>query len=187
MNYHIYLLAILIGSTIPALEASSSSPSSVARTTTSAAFVDYKARITNHPTTPSSPRAVPTSTGPHDPRTNAWCPSSLPTTALYARRGGRGRRRGRTDSEGGASGIGAAVAQRPSNTTTAAAEASLAVQHAATDHEVLGVAHAHRGVLRPGPLSQALLRIAKVCVYVCERVWGPTEDLPRLVSFALVQ
>lgn len=45
---------------------------------------------------------------------------------------------------------------------TAAAEATLAVQHAATE-DLLRVAHAHRGVLRPGVLSQALLRMAKVC------------------------
>lgn len=52
------------------------------------------------------------------------------------------------------------VAHRPN--VTAAAVATLAVQHAATE-ELLEVAYAHRGVLRPGVLSQALLRMAKVC------------------------
>lgn len=40
-------------------------------------------------------------------------------------------------------------------------DAALAVQHATTA-ELLGVTHHLRDVLRPGHISQALLRIAKV-------------------------
>lgn len=78
---------------------------------------------------------------------------------MHARRGGRGRPRGRTYNGEGAGAVD--VAERPS--VPAAAEATLAVQHAADEDELLRVAHTHLDVLRPGVLAQALLRIAKVC------------------------
>lgn len=91
---------------------------------------------------------------------------SSPLTRMQARRGGKGRRRGRTDGGGPSSGSrvlnGADAVPAKEYSSTAAASATLAVQHAA-HHELLVVAHTHKAVLRPGVLSQALLRIAKVC------------------------
>lgn len=88
-----------------------------------------------------------------------------PLTRMQARRGGKGRRRGRTDGGGASSGShvfdGAGPVPTKESPSTAAAAATLAVQHAA-HHELLVVAHTHKAVLRPGVLSQALLRIAKV-------------------------
>lgn len=87
-----------------------------------------------------------------------------PLTRMQARRGGKGRRRGRTDS-GGPPGSrvfeGAGAVPAKESPSTAAAAATLAVQHA-PHQELLVVAHTHKAVLSPGVLSQALLRIAKV-------------------------
>lgn len=91
---------------------------------------------------------------------------SSPLTRMQARRGGKGRRRGRTDGEGPSSGSrvleGAGAVPVRESPSTAVAAATVAVQHAHHD-ELLMVAHTHKAVLRPGVLSQALLRIAKVC------------------------
>ena len=91
---------------------------------------------------------------------------SSPLTRMQARRGGKGRRRGRKDGGGLSSGShvseGAGAVSAKESPSTAAASATLAVQHA-SHHELLGVAHTHKAILRPGVLSQALLRIAKVC------------------------
>lgn len=84
-----------------------------------------------------------------------------PLTRMHARRGGKGRRRGRTgisDSPRQAGAVANAVREKPS---TAAALAALAVQHASHE-DLLAVAYTHRAALRPGLLSQALLRLAKV-------------------------
>lgn len=93
------------------------------------------------------------------------CNGPSPLTRMQARRGGKGRRRGRTDGGGPSSGSrvseGAGAVPAKESPSTAAASATLAVQHA-SHHELLGVAHTHKAVLRPGVLSQALLRIAKV-------------------------
>lgn len=90
---------------------------------------------------------------------------SSPLTTMQARRGGKGRRRGRTDGGQPSSAScvleGAGALPAKESPSTAAAAAALAVQHAA-HHELLDVAHTHKTVLRPGVLSQALLRIAKV-------------------------
>lgn len=80
---------------------------------------------------------------------------------MHARRGGRGRHGGKLDRAD------IAVADQPQPQRqpprgTAAAEATLAVQHASTADELLQVAHTNRDVLRPGILAQAFLRIAKV-------------------------
>lgn len=89
-------------------------------------------------------------------------PLSTPTT-MHARRGGRGRRRGRTDSYDAAVAVipGERPAKQQQQRQGAAGEATLAVQHAA-DEDLPRVAHDHLAVLRPGVLCQALLRIAKV-------------------------
>ncbi|CAM9857387.1 unnamed protein product, partial [Hapterophycus canaliculatus] len=91
---------------------------------------------------------------------------------LHARRGGKGRRRGKTrsDSPPSAAGVasGAAAVAARETPPTASAAATLAVQHAA-HHELLGVAYTHRALLRPAVLSQALLRVAKPLVRVAKQ------------------
>lgn len=169
MNPHVYLLAFLIGSG-KAPPASSSSAETPPLPGTTAFLVQPAVGLcwrqegsintchARHSLTTTATAA------PHDQHVASRrhrCPTSRRSSSLTradARRGGRGRRRGVLGSEGAASAT--AVAHRPNVTPTA--EATLAVQHAATEEELLRVAHAHRGVLRPGVLSQALLRMAKV-------------------------
>ncbi|CAN0061635.1 unnamed protein product [Scytosiphon promiscuus] len=94
---------------------------------------------------------------------------SSPLTRLHARRGGKGRRRGRAQSDGAPSVAGgAATAAVRETPPTASAAATLAVQHAA-HHVLLGVAYDNRALLRPAVLSQALLRIAKPLVRVAKQ------------------
>lgn len=148
VSAHAYLLAFLIGSGFT----QSRSPVSV---------VAFPSASAQRPTRASCHEAS------HDGgRSRTTRRPSSPLTRLHARRGGKGRRRGRTQGDtrpsvdGGAS-AGAAVAIRETPPTASAA-ATLAVQHAA-HHELLGVAYTHRASLRPAVLSQALLRVAKVC------------------------
>lgn len=91
---------------------------------------------------------------------------------MHARRGGKGRRRGRTCGGGGPAPAAYGTAAPPPlpppavpvrrTLSTSAAIATLAIQHAAHE-ELLDVAYANRSILSPAVLSQALLRIAKVC------------------------
>lgn len=154
---HAYLLAFLIGSGF------TQSPSPVS-------VVAFPTPAAHRPT-----RAPLQQQASHDCRLRTTRRLSSPLTTLHARRGGKGRRRGRTrindpfSAPGGASGS-AAVAVRETPPTTASAAATLAVQHAA-HHELLGVAYTHRALLRPAVLSQALLRVAKVCDYLECLVW----------------
>lgn len=168
MNPHVYLLAFLIGSgKAPPASSSSAPPPPLPGTT---AFLVQPAvgscwRQEGGINTCHARHSLTTTAAPHDQRVASRrhrCPTSRRSSSLTradARRGGRGRRRGVSGSEGAASAT--AVTHKPN--VTAAAEATLAVQHAATDEDLLRVAHVHREVLRPGVLSQALLRIAKVC------------------------
>ncbi|CAM9860444.1 unnamed protein product [Ectocarpus sp. 12 AP-2014] len=84
---------------------------------------------------------------------------------MHARRGGKGRRRGRASVSGSPRQAGAAANAVRETPSTAAALAALAVQHASHE-DLLDVAYSHRAVLRPGLLSQALLRLAKPLVQV---------------------
>lgn len=101
---------------------------------------------------------------PSERRQDCCCGShrSAPLTRMHARRGGKGRRRGRVDGGGPATTNGAAAVSVRETPSTAAAIATLAIQHAAHE-ELLEVAYTNRSILRPAVLSQALLRIAKVC------------------------
>ncbi|CAM9590120.1 unnamed protein product [Ectocarpus sp. 13 AM-2016] len=88
-----------------------------------------------------------------------------PLTRMHARRGGKGRRRGREDVSGSPRQAGSAANAVRETPSTAAALAALAVQHASHE-DLLAVAYSHRAALRPGLLSQALLRLAKPLVQV---------------------
>ena len=169
MNPHVYLLAFLIGSGKAPPASSSSAEAPLLPSTT--AFLVQPAlglcwRQEGGTNTCHARHSSTNTAAPHDQHVASRrhrCPTSRRSSSLTradARRGGRGRRRGVSGSEGAASAT--AVAHRPN--VTPAAEATLAVQHADTEEELLRVAHAHRGVLRPGVLSQALLRMAKVCI-----------------------
>lgn len=169
MNPHVYLLAFLIGS--GKAPPASSSAVTVPPLPSAAAFLVQPAvgscrRQEGGVNTHHARHSLTTTAASHHDEhvgsrrqryPTSRCSSSL--TRVGARRGGRGRRRGASGSEGAASAT--AVVNRPN--VTAAAETTLAVQHADTDEELLRVAYAHRGVLRPGVISQALLRMAKVC------------------------
>lgn len=91
---------------------------------------------------------------------------STPLTRMNARRGGKGRRRGRVGGDAPVTSGDAAAAAVPKpvreTPCTAAATATLAIQHAAHE-DLLEVAYINRSILSPAVLSQALLRIAKVC------------------------
>lgn len=83
---------------------------------------------------------------------------------MHARRGGKGRRRGKTGGGVGpaTAANGAAAVPVRETPSTSAAISTLAIQHAAHE-ELLEVAYTNRSILSPAVLSQALLRIAKVC------------------------
>lgn len=157
MNPHVYLLGFLIGSSGLESAFSFSLRPTPPLCSTSSNLVSQQQQP--HPLV-----AQPLPLAPHhDHRQNhRCCALSTPTTVLQARRGGRGRRRGRTEYDDDAAAT-TAVKEKPAQQQRqgAAGEATLAVQHAA-DEELLKVAHDHLAVLRPGVLSQALLRIAKV-------------------------
>lgn len=153
------MLALLIGSGItwsPSSSLSLPRPGATAFLVKPATTSSSQQKDTHRPPHPCFPERHDDGYLASKHRSSVFYRSPL-LARMHASRGGRGRRRGRRDGGGNA----AAVVERPS---TAAAEATLAVQHATTEDELLVVAHAHRGVLRPSVLSQALLRIAKVRV-----------------------